>query len=106
MRCSISSGAGWDMAVLWRDEASIPHLAIHEANLVAWGLGLPGFQGMHLDPDAGAGQNYDAVRSPEAEEYYLHFPDGNATVARLLVRRLIPDAVAGATLDDVVTAAA
>ena len=69
-----------------------------------WGLGLPGFQGMHLEPDAGAGQGYDADRSPEAEKYYLHFPDGNATVARLLVRRLIP--VAGATLDDVVTAAA
>jgi spermidine dehydrogenase len=28
--------------------------------------------------------------NPEPGEYYFHFPDGNATVARLLVRRLIP----------------
>jgi spermidine dehydrogenase len=72
----------------------------------AWGLGFPGFQGMGLDPGPGGGQNYDAVRSPGPEEYYLHFPDGNATVARLLVRRLIPDAVAGATPEAVLTAAA
>ena len=34
----------------------------------------------------------------------LHFPDGNATIARLLVRRLIPDAVPGASAEDVVSA--
>jgi spermidine dehydrogenase len=31
----------------------------------------------------------------------VHFPDGNATVARLLVRWLIPDAVPGTTMEDV-----
>jgi spermidine dehydrogenase len=31
----------------------------------------------------------------------IHFPDGNATVARLLVRWLIPDAVPGSTQEDV-----
>jgi len=69
----------------------------------AFGLGLPGFAGMGLDPGAGPGQNYDAIRSPEAEDYYFHFPDGNASVARLLVRRLVPDALAGSTAADVVT---
>jgi spermidine dehydrogenase len=34
----------------------------------------------------------------------IHFPDGNATVARLLVRALVPDAVPGGTMDDVGTA--
>jgi spermidine dehydrogenase len=34
----------------------------------------------------------------------LHFPDGNATIARALVRRLIPAAVPGATIEDLVTA--
>ncbi len=34
----------------------------------------------------------------------LHFPDGNATIARLLVRRLIPGAVPGSSVEDVVTA--
>lgn len=40
----------------------------------------------------------------EAEPYIFHFPDGNASVARLLVRRLIPGAVPGNTMEDIVTA--
>jgi spermidine dehydrogenase len=40
----------------------------------------------------------------EAEPYIFHFPDGNATVVRLLVRRLIPGSVPGSTMEDVVTA--
>jgi spermidine dehydrogenase len=44
---------------------------------------------------------------PEKEEPYIfHFPDGNASVARLLVRALIPNAVPGGTMEDVVTARA
>lgn len=42
---------------------------------------------------------------PEKEEPYIfHFPDGNASVARLLVRSLIPEALPGTTMEDVVTA--
>ena len=70
----------------------------------AWALGLPGFQGMHLEPGNGPGQNYDSIRHPDAEEYYFHFPDGNASVARLLVRKLVPAAVPGTTTEDLVTA--
>ncbi|HUU36200.1 MAG TPA: FAD/NAD(P)-binding protein, partial [Vicinamibacterales bacterium] len=70
----------------------------------AFALGLPGFQGMHLDEASSPGQNRDTVRNADAEDYYFHFPDGNASVARLLVRRLIPAAVPGTTADDVVTA--
>src|SRR6185437_1474667 len=40
------------------------------------------------------------------EPYIFHFPDGNASVARLLVRALIPAAMPGSTMDDVVTARA
>jgi len=41
----------------------------------------------------------------EAEEPYIyHFPDGNASIARLLVRRLIPDSAPGSTMEDIVTA--
>ncbi len=40
------------------------------------------------------------------EPYIFQFPDGNASVARLLVRALIPDAVPGRTMEDVVTARA
>lgn len=42
----------------------------------------------------------------KGEPYIFHFPDGNASVARLLVRSLIPDAVPGSTMEDVVTARA
>jgi spermidine dehydrogenase len=40
------------------------------------------------------------------EPYIFHFPDGNATVARLLVRQLIPGSMRGNTMEDVVTAKA
>ncbi|HZC66598.1 MAG TPA: NAD(P)-binding protein [Candidatus Dormibacteraeota bacterium] len=54
----------------------------------------PGFDGL-------------GFRGREKEEPYIfHFPDGNASVARLLVRALIPAAVPGSTMDDVVTARA
>jgi spermidine dehydrogenase len=72
----------------------------------AWGLGAPGFRGMNLDPAPGKGMNRDAVPNEEAERYFFHFPDGNASIARLLVRRLIPEAMPGASSQDVVTARA
>jgi spermidine dehydrogenase len=39
-----------------------------------------------------------------AEPYLYHFPDGNASIARLLVRRLVPAVAEGASVEDVVTA--
>jgi spermidine dehydrogenase len=53
-----------------------------------------GFDGLGLDP------------LEKEEPYIFHFPDGNATVARLLVRQLIPGSVPGSTMEDVVTAKA
>jgi len=52
---------------------------------------------------------FDGLGFPDHEKeepYIFHFPDGNATVARLLVRALISGAVPGETMDDVVTARA
>ncbi|HVO56504.1 MAG TPA: NAD(P)-binding protein [Dongiaceae bacterium] len=40
------------------------------------------------------------------EPYIFHFPDGNASVARLLVRALIPGSIPGGSMEDVVTARA
>ena len=40
------------------------------------------------------------------DPYIFHFPDGNASIARLLVRKLIPEAMPGSTMEDVVTAKA
>ncbi|HEX5786879.1 MAG TPA: hypothetical protein VFY03_01770, partial [Woeseiaceae bacterium] len=45
----------------------------------------------------------DGVRGSE-EPYIFHFPDGNASIARLLVRALIPAALPGKTMEDSVTA--
>jgi spermidine dehydrogenase len=52
-------------------------------------FGLPGFDGLNLPP---------APDAADGVEY--HFPEGNATVARLLVRKLIPSALPGHTVAD------
>ena len=36
------------------------------------------------------------------EPYIYHFPDGNASIARLLVRSLVPAAMPGSTMEDIV----
>lgn len=71
--------------------------------LDAWGLGLPGFDGMDL------GEVPHKAMSPSArlmkvdpDEYIHHFPDGNAGVARALLRALIPSALPGTTMEDLV----
>jgi spermidine dehydrogenase len=70
----------------------------------AWGLGMPGFDGLKLTSAPGPGMGRDAIRSDEAEKYFFHFPDGNASIARLLVRSQIPEAMPGNSVDDIVTA--
>jgi spermidine dehydrogenase len=70
----------------------------------AWGLGFPGFDGLHLDPKPGIGQNHDAIRTEAGENYFYHFPDGNSSIARLLVRELIPGAVPGRDATDILEA--
>src|SRR5580704_4192337 len=40
----------------------------------------------------------------EKKPYNFHFPDGNASVARLLTRSLIPASAPGKTAEDIVTA--
>ena len=73
--------------------------------LDCWGYGLPGFEGMKLAKGSIARMGY----TPSGYEdtggsLRLHFPDGNATIARLLVRDLLPGAVPGNSAADVVTA--
>jgi spermidine dehydrogenase len=72
----------------------------------AWGFDLPGFEGLKLDPTPGKGMNRDAIPNEEAEKYFFHFPDGNASIARLLVRKLIPGVLSGDTAADIVLAKA
>jgi spermidine dehydrogenase len=53
-----------------------------------------GFDGLGLD------------EPHDQDPYIFHFPDGNASIARLLVRSLIPGSIPGHTMDDIVTARA
>ena len=51
---------------------------------------------------------WDAAGLPDDDEefepYIHHFPDGNASIARLLVRQMIPAVAPGNTMEDIVTA--
>ena len=79
-----------------------------EPALDCWGMGYPGFQGLHLEPGKiipRMGNTAAGYASTGGSERF-HFPDGNASVARLLVRSLIPAAMQGHTAEDVVTARA
>jgi len=73
--------------------------------LDCWVLQQPGFRGLKLSPGPHRRMGYTpkGFASPK-EPYEFHFPDGNATIARMLVRRLIPAAAAGHDAEDVVTA--
>jgi spermidine dehydrogenase len=73
--------------------------------LDCWGFGLPGFQGMKLAKGSIRRMGFTpAGYADTGGSFRLHFPDGNATIARLLVRNLVPDAVPGVSAEDVVTA--
>jgi spermidine dehydrogenase len=75
--------------------------------LDVWGFGFPGFQGLGPRPGAAPGLGYTAAGyAGTGGSYRFHFPDGNASIARLLVRRLVPDAIPGSTAEDVVAARA
>jgi spermidine dehydrogenase len=44
-------------------------------------------------------------RAPDGERFvYYHFPDGNASIARMLVRSLVAGSAPGHTMEDIVTA--
>lgn len=72
--------------------------------LDCWALHYPGFQGMNLDRVPSKGLTFTAMGevTPQ-EEYFFHFPDGNASITRLLVRSLVPGAIGGRNAEDVVT---
>ena len=70
--------------------------------LWAMAFGLPGLGATSLGMFKGL-INWGLRKS--VEPYIYHFPDGNASVARLLVRRLIPGVAPGNTMEDIVGAA-
>jgi spermidine dehydrogenase len=69
---------------------------------------LPALDAMTSRYSGFAGLGLGDISDPEIaafnEPYIYHFPDGNASIARLLVRSLIPRAAPGSTMEDVVLA--
>ena len=62
--------------------------------------GYPGFKGISLP------KRHREDDQEEEEPYIFHFPDGNASIARMLVRSLVPGVLSGNTMEDIVTARA
>ena len=77
--------------------------------LDCWGIRehYPGFRGLKLEDGSIPGMGFTpAGYADTGGSTRLHFPDGNATIARGLVRKLIPAAIPGSTVEDLVTARA
>ena len=70
---------------------AVPALGCFESGDDYNSFTYPGFDGL------GIGEH------EKEEPYIFHFPDGNASIARLLVRALIPEAMPGNSMYDVVT---
>ena len=64
--------------------------------------GLPGITATSRGGDKERLDRWFGTGSPESPTY--HFPDGNASVARMLVRSIIPDVAPGSTAEDLVLA--
>src|SRR5580698_8567542 len=73
---------------------AVPALACFENGDDYHSFSYPGFDGLNLG------------EVEKEEPYIFHFPDGNASIARLLVRSLVPGAISGHNMDDVVLARA
>ena len=74
-----------------------------------WGVGWDGLSALEAVrmgmPGIGpVDESLADVTGYGEEPYIFHFPDGNAGVARAIVRQLLPDAVPGSTMEDLVTA--
>jgi spermidine dehydrogenase len=76
---------------------AVPTSAILQAG-DDYGIHYAGLDGL------GLGNASEGRGEEKQEPYIFHFPDGNASVARLLVRNLLPEAMPGHTMEDVVTA--
>jgi len=69
----------------------------------AWADGYPGFRGLGLDYSRPYRTNAPTEHQVwySSDPYVHHFPEGNAGVARSIVRKLIPDAVPGSGMETI-----
>jgi len=90
------------------------HMGIHDEEIFSvlqdlasdFGVGIEAVTAAHAISYSGL-PGWDAAGLPEDDEsdaYIYHFPDGNASIARLLVRKMIPAVARGNNMEDIVTA--
>ncbi|HEY7817001.1 MAG TPA: FAD-dependent oxidoreductase, partial [Vicinamibacteria bacterium] len=72
--------------------------------LRAFRLEYPGFDGLGLERTVAGRMGGEAKPGTKDDPYIFHFPDGNASIPRLLVRSLVPAAAPGSGMEDVVEA--
>jgi spermidine dehydrogenase len=63
-------------------------------------MSMAGFAGLGIDLE----RDDPHLPAGHDEPYIFHFPDGNASIARMLVRQLIPGSIAGNSMEDIVRA--
>jgi spermidine dehydrogenase len=106
------SYAGFLTEICKADPAVLPFFQSYTNDLFAVGIDAVSALACYRNPDDYGAYQYAGFEglhlgAEEKEEPYIfHFPDGNASIARLLVRSLIPEAIPGHTMEDVVTAKA
>ncbi len=69
-----------------------------------WAVGIDAVPASETLSMPGLKAQRAALGEEPEEPYIYHFPDGNASIARLLVRRLIPGIAPGGTMEDIVLA--
>ena len=85
------------------------YLLLRDTMRGLWGVGydalsaLEGYRyGAPGTQQLGIGALQEDKADHQSEPYIFHFPDGNAGVARALVRQLVPDALSGTGMEDLV----
>ena len=69
-----------------------------------WAVGIDAVPASETPTLPGLKAQRAALAAQPEEPYIYHFPDGNASIARLLVRKLIPAIAPGDSMEDIVLA--
>jgi spermidine dehydrogenase len=112
-RLARTSYADFLTQICQADPAVLPFFQSYTNDLFAVGIeAISALACYHNPDDYGAYQyaGFDGLdlgaEDEEGDPYIFHFPDGNGSIARLLVRSLIPGSIPGHTMEDIVTARA
>jgi spermidine dehydrogenase len=105
------SYAGFLTEICKADPAVLPFFQAYTHDLFAVGIDAVSALACYRNPDDYGACHYAGFDGmglggdeEKEEPYIFHFPDGNASIARLLVRTLIPGSIPGHTMGDIVTA--